>query len=198
MQIPQLISQLHFSVDQSQLSLQLTQGQEYRAQAFLLPSPMQHHAAFALSMLSDKCSLFIEQLQPDLALRHHDGHCHINQQLVTQNGHTLAIAKQLGDGGLVPYCAFKDMAIWLVENHRYFICPAAVQPVAQAILNIWPLDPYLAKHFLNSFVPLLANAEEKDFLAVFQARREPLANTNEWAQAYIKLEKKLHRSYLGH
>jgi hypothetical protein len=62
------------------------------------------------------------------------------------------------------------MAQWLEAGHRHFICSTAVQPVARAILNIWPLDPYLARHFLLSFTPLLCEATEADYLAVLSVR----------------------------
>ena len=111
---------------------------------------------------------------------------------------TSPLASTKGDGGLVPTRALAEMADWLEAGHRHFCCSAAVQPVARAILNIWPLDPYLARHFLVSFTPLLCEATEADYLAVFQARESPAMAQSDWVQAYMKLEKRLHRSYLDH
>jgi hypothetical protein len=51
---------------------------------------------------------------------------------------------------------------------------------------------------LLSFTPLLCEATEADYLAVFQARVSPSMAQSDWVQAYIKLEKKLHRAYLDH
>ncbi|MCR6554703.1 hypothetical protein NL539_22835, partial [Aeromonas sp. CPF2-S1] len=114
------------------------------------------------------------------------------------NGQTIALATTPGDGGLVPESDMCEMADWLEAGHRHFICSAAVQPVARAILNIWPLDPYLARHFLMTFTPLLQSATQADYLAVFAARANPANPHSDWVQAYMKLEKKLHRAYLDH
>ncbi|MCR6554704.1 hypothetical protein NL539_22840, partial [Aeromonas sp. CPF2-S1] len=102
------------------------------------------------------------------------------------------------DGGIVPEESLAEMAQWLEAGHRHFICSTAVQPVARAILNIWPLDPYLARHFLLSFTPLLCEATEADYLAVLSVRAGDATPRHAWAEAYIKLEKKLHRAYLDH
>lgn len=114
---------------------------------------MSSHASELLAALPESCSLFLEQACPDLTLRSHDGTLHNNEQLVTVNGQAIALATTQGDGGLVPESGMCEMANWLEAGHRHFICSAAVQPVARAILNIWPLDPYLARHFLMTFTP---------------------------------------------
>lgn len=198
MAFPGIISRLHPVPSQPQLLQQLHQGEQYRAEAFWLPAPLQAHASEILATLSDHCSLFLEQDASGLALRSHDGTLHNNEQLITVNGQTIALATTPGDGGLVAGSGICAMADWLDAGHRHFLCSAAVQPVARAILNIWPLDPYLARHFLTSFTPLLQSATEADYLAVFAARANPASPHSVWAQAYMKLEKKLHRAYLDH
>ncbi|MFQ1825474.1 hypothetical protein ACK38R_05310 [Aeromonas veronii] len=198
MAFPGIISRLHPVSSTEELAQQRLQGEQYRAEAFWLPALMSSHASELLAALPESCSLFLEQACPDLALRSHDGTLHNNEQLVTVNGQAIALATTQGDGGLVPESGMCEMANWLEAGHRHFICSAAVQPVARAILNIWPLDPYLARHFLMTFTPLLQSATQADYLAVFAARANPASPHSDWVQAYMKLEKKLHRAYLDH
>jgi hypothetical protein len=198
MALPGIISCLHPVSIPAELTRQLMQGQQTRAEAFWLPAAMHEQAAAVLTALDDKSSLFLEQPVAGLTLRSHDGVLQQDGHLLLGNGHRLALANEQGDGGLVPESGLAEMALWLEAGHRHFRCSAAVQPVARAILNIWPLDPYLARHFLLSFTPLLCEATEADYLAVFQARESPSMAQSDWVQAYMKLEKKLHRAYLDH
>lgn len=197
MAFPGIISRLHSDSDSITLTRQLRQGQLTRAEAFWLPAPLQSEAAAVLAALSDKSSLYIEQ-PTTLPLRSHDGVLQEDGILLLVNGNRMKLATALGDGGLVPESGLCEMGRWLEEGHQNFICSAAVQPVARAILNIWPLDPYLARHFLLSFTPLLCEATEADYLAVFAARESGGAPQPAWVEAYMKLEKKLHRTYLDH
>ena len=198
MAFPGIISRLHPVSSPAELAQQRLQGEQYRAEAFWLPASMHSHASEILAALPDSCSLFLEQEAAGLALRSHDGTLHNNEQLITVNGQSITLATTPGDGGLVPESGMCEMADWLDAGHRHFICSAAVQPVARAILNIWPLDPYLARHFLMTFTPLLEHATEADYLAVFAARANPANPHSDWVQSYMKLEKKLHRAYLDH
>lgn len=199
MAFPGIISLLHPVSDPIQLlQQQLSQGAQYRAEAFLLPASMSSHASELLATLPESCSLFLEQESQNLPLRNHDGILNNNKELTTVNGQVIALAITPGDGGLVSESGICDMAEWLEAGHRHFICPAAVQPVARAILNIWPLDPYLARHFLMTFTPLLQSATQADYFGVFAVRENPANPHSDWVQAYMKLEKKLHRAYLDH
>lgn len=198
MALPGIISCLHPVSTHAELTRQLMQGQQTRAEAFWLPAAMHEQTAAVLTALDDKSSLFLEQPAAGLTLRSHDGVLQQDGHLLLGNGHRLALANEQGDGGLVPESGLAEMALWLETGHHHFRCSAAVQPVARAILNIWPLDPYLARHFLLSFTPLLCEATEADYLAVFQARESPSMAQSDWVQAYMKLEKKLHRAYLDH
>ena len=198
MAFPGIISRLHPVSSPAELQRQLHQGEQYRAEAFWLPGMLHSQANEVLVTLSDKCSLFLELEHQELPLRSHDGKLHSNGQIITVNGQTMTLATTPGDGGLVPESGMAEMAVWLEAGHHHFLCSAAVQPVARAILNIWPLDPYLARHFLTGFTPLLQGATEADYLAVFTAREYPANPHSDWVQAYMKLEKKLHRAYLDH
>lgn len=198
MALPGIISCLHPVSSPAELSRQLQQGQQTRAEAFWLPAALHDQAAAVLAALDDKSSLFLDQHVAGLSLRSHDGVMQESGTLLLGNGQQLTLASTKGDGGLVPTRALAEMADWLEAGHRHFCCSAAVQPVARAILNIWPLDPYLARHFLVSFTPLQCEATEADYLAVFQARESPAMAQSDWVQAYMKLEKRLHRSYLDH
>ncbi|MGL5947657.1 MAG: hypothetical protein ACRCYV_01105 [Aeromonas sp.] len=156
-------------------------------------------------LLPNACSLYIsaENGAPKshamraLAPRAHDGKL-TTTDLRLNNQQLLPLSQTLGDLGLMPLAACAQFADALAAGHRHFIMPAAVQPVARAILNIWLLDPYLAQHFLTSFTPLLTTASADDYLAVFAARAEPESCNNEWVKCYITLEKKLYRAYLDH
>ncbi|ELM3717320.1 hypothetical protein RYR53_000308 [Aeromonas hydrophila] len=198
MALPGIISCLHPVTSPAELARQLQQGQQTRAEAFWLPAALHDQATAVLAALDDKSSLFLERLATGLPLRTHDGVMQEDGTLLLGNGQHLALAKEPGDGGLVPVNGLAEMADWLEAGHLHFCCSAAVQPVARAILNIWPLDPYLARHFLCSFTPLLCEATEADYLAVFQAREFPAMAQSNWVQAYMKLEKRLHRAYLDH
>ena len=195
MAFPGIISRLHSDPDS--LPRQLAQGLQTRAEAFWLPMAMQGDATTVLAALPDSCSLYLEG-QTTLPLRSHDGVVAENGTLALGNGHTMTLAREKGDGGIVPEESLAEMAQWLEAGHRHFICSTAVQPVARAILNIWPLDPYLARHFLLSFTPLLCEATEADYLAVLSVRAGDATLRHAWAEAYMKLEKKLHRAYLDH
>lgn len=197
MAFPGIISRLHPGSGPDSLLRQLSQGQQTRAEAFWLPATMQGDAATVLAALSDKCSLYLEG-PTTLTLRSHDGILQEDGTLKLGNGNHMKLSMERGDGGIVPEQGLQEMDTWLAAGHLHFICSAAVQPVARAILNIWPLDPYLARHFLLSFTPLLCEATEADYLAVFSARENGVTPQNDWAQAYMKLEKKLHRAYLDH
>ena len=72
--------------------------------------------------------------------------------------------REPGDGGIVPEESLAEMAQWLEAGHRHFICSTAVQPVARAILNIWPLDPYLARHFCSVSHPCCAKQLRRTIL----------------------------------
>ena len=197
MAFPGIISRLHPDSDTNTLLRQLAQGQQTRAEAFWLPAAMQDEAAPVLAALSDKCSLYLER-PVTLPLRGHDGVLQEDGTLLLGNGNRTKLAVTKGDSGLVPEQGLCEMAQWLEAGHQHFICSASVQPVARAILNIWPLDPYLARHFLLSFTPLLCEATEADYLAVFSARVPGATPQHAWVEAYMKLEKKLHRAYLDH
>jgi hypothetical protein len=198
MAFPGIISRLHPSPAPQDLALQLQQGQHYRAEAFLLPESMMGLASEISSALPERISLYLNQEQAGLTLRGHDGALHADGTLKLHNGQHIELAKAPGQGKLVPESGLREMGIWLEAGHNHFICPAALQPVARAILNIWPLDPYLAKHFLLSFTPLLESATEQDLLAVLTARLGSAIPQPDWVEAYMKLEKRLHRTYLDH
>lgn len=197
MAFPGIISRLHSDSDPATLPRQLSQGQQTRAEAFWLPATLQSEAASVLAALSGSCSLYLER-PTTLPLRSHDGVLQEDGNLLLGNGNRMRLAREKGDGGLVPENGLCEMSQWLEAGHQHFICSAAVQPVARAILNIWPLDPYLARHFLLSFTPLLCEATEADYLAVFSARESGAMPRPDWADTYMKLERKLHRAYLDH
>ena len=197
MAFPGIISRLHPDSDPNSLPRQLRQSQQTRAEALWLPAAMQSEAASVLASLPDKCSLYLEQATP-LPLRSHDGVLQQDGSLLLGNASRMTLATAKGDGGLVPEQGLQEMAQWLEAGHQHFICSAAIQPVARAILNIWPLDPYLARHFLLGFTPLLCEATEADYLAVFAARDAIATPQHAWVEAYMKLERKLHRAYLDH
>ncbi len=73
MALPGIISCLHPVSSPAELSRQLQQGQQTRAEAFWLPAALHDQAAAVLAALDDKSSLFLDQPVAGLSLRSHDG-----------------------------------------------------------------------------------------------------------------------------
>ena len=102
-----------------------------------------------------------------------------------------------GDGGIVPEESLAEMAQWLEAGHRHFIC-STVQPVARAILKHLASRSLPRPSLLAQFHTLLCEATEADYLAVLSVGAGDATLRHAWAEAYMKLEKKLHRAYLDH
>ncbi len=109
MAFPGIISRLHPVSSTEELAQQRLQGEQYRAEAFWLPALMSSHASELLAALPESCSLFLEQACPDLALRSHDGTLHNNEQLITVNGQTIALATTRV---MVVWCPNRACARW--------------------------------------------------------------------------------------
>ena len=120
MALPGIISCLHPVTTPAELARQLQQGQQTRAEAFWLPAALHDQAAAVLAALDDKSSLFLEQPATGLPLRSHDGVMQEDGTLLLGNGQHLALAKEPGDGGLVPVNGLAEMANWLEAGHLHF------------------------------------------------------------------------------
>ena len=101
---------------------------------------------------------------------------------------------------LLPTLFTGDLLRWLdAQQPKWLVVPLGTAPVIRAILNIHPFDPYLAAHYFRQYTPLdqaLTPADLDQLARRFMAREhlEPSA-LSEAAQAYLKLERKLHRQY---
>jgi hypothetical protein len=63
-----------------------------------------------------------------------------------------------------------EMAQWLEAGHRHFMLFSCSTACGAGHPQHLASRSYLARHFLCSFTPLLCEATEADYLAVFQAR----------------------------
>lgn len=96
-----------------------------------------------------------------------------------------------------------NLISWLDSPTSRWICaPLAILPVVKAIMNIHSLDPYLAAHYMRQLHPLLTHLSVEllaQIMDVKQHRKHHLdENLPSEVSDYLKLEKKLHREYLGH
>ncbi|ENY71071.1 hypothetical protein G114_15106 [Aeromonas diversa CDC 2478-85] len=180
MPIPGVLSRLHAMPSPEQMQEQLTQCHETRAEALLLASPLPADQAtqLAQSTLPLYCQ---EACEPPC--RHLD---------------PAEVAAQPGDATWAPEQALDDLLPWFEAGHCHFIAPATVVPVVRALLNIWPLDPHLARHFLREFTPLMQRRDETLLTEILTARRDAASPRAEWVQSYLKLERRLFRAHLDH
>jgi len=108
-------------------------------------------------------------------------------------------------GQLVRPENLSDLMFWLDSPQPLWIsAPLAILPVVRAIMNIHPLDRYLAAHYMCQLQPLLSQLSTESLAQIMNIRqyrdREYVLNENLPIEIsnYLKLEKKLHRQYLGH
>lgn len=179
-----VLSRLHTVNDLNEFDIQLKQCLETRAEALLLDhaldAPQQH---LLLEMPSD-LPIYVTQegIYPD------------SQRVNICSTPPSDDAME----GWAPESALLELESWLERGCRRFIAPAAIAPVLRAILNIWSLDPYLARHYQAMLTPLLASASEADLQAIFTARHRADVPRSPWVESYMKLERKLYRAYLDH
>lgn len=182
MQKSAVISRLHTISTPHFLHTMLRQCRQTRAEALLLSTPPDADSAallrecgLPLYKMGDEAQSWDLPLQP------------------------LGVVAATPDtAGWAPEAALGDLEPWLEAGHQHLIAPAAVVPVIRSLLNIWPLDPHLTRHYLRDITPLLREASEADYLAVIQARANPEAPRPAWAEAYLKQERRLFRGYLDH
>lgn len=130
-------------------------------------------------------------------------------QLVTSQesalGHWLRPASKYDPdrGELTPPEELEDLLFWLESSTpRWISAPLAVLPVVRAIMNIYPLDPYLAAHYMRQLQPLLSQLSTESLAQILDIKQHPEYVLDEnlpiEISIYLKLEKKLHRQYVGH
>ncbi|GAB3235688.1 hypothetical protein [Pseudaeromonas pectinilytica] len=114
-----------------------------------------------------------------------------------------ATKSHLDHGQLVLPEGLSELMFWLDSPQPLWIsAPLAILPVVRAIMNIHPLDPYLATHYMRQLQPLLSQLSVESLTQIMDIKQQrkyvldenlPIEISN-----YLKLEKKLHRQYLGH
>jgi len=97
----------------------------------------------------------------------------------------------------------EDLLFWLESSTpRWISAPLAVLPVVRAIMNIHPLDPYLAAHYMRQLQPLLSQLSTESLAQILDIKQQRKYVLDEnlpiEISTYLKLEKKLHRQYVGH
>lgn len=128
---------------------------------------------------------------------------HTNQELGLDHWMYPASKCDRDHGQLVRSEDLTDLMLWLDSSEPLWIsAPLAILPVVRAIMNIHPLDRHLAAHYMRQLQPLLSQLSTESLAQIMNIKhyREyaldenlPIAISN-----YLKLEKKLHRQYLGH
>ena len=155
MALPGIISCLHPVTTPAELARQLQQGQQTRAEAFWLPAALHDQAAAVLAALDDKSSLFLSSPQPGC-------HCAVTTASCRKMEPCCLVMASIWrwpkSRAMAAWSPSTGWPRWQLARSRppAFCCSAAVQPVARAILNIWPLDPYLARHFCAVLHPYCA------------------------------------------
>ena len=96
-----------------------------------------------------------------------------------------------------------DLLFWLDSPQPLWIsAPLAILPVVRAIMNIHPLDPYLAAHYMRQLQPILSQLSTESLTQIMNIKQHRESVLDEHLPIeisnYLKLEKKLHRQYLGH
>lgn len=180
MPIPGVLSRLHPVHTREQMQAQLHQCLATRAEALLLTPPLP----------ADQVSLLAQSTLPLYGPEACEPPCrHLDPA---------EVAAQPGDATWAPEQALDDLLPWFEAGHRHFIAPAAVVPVVRALLNIWPLDPHLARHYLREFTPLMQQRDGDLLDQVLAARGDTSLTRPVWVQSYLKLERRLFRAYLDH
>lgn len=114
-----------------------------------------------------------------------------------------ASKRELGHGQLVLPEGLNDLMFWLDSPQPLWIsAPLAILPVVRAIMNIHPLDPYLAAHYMRQLQPILSQLSTESLTQIMNIKQHRESVLDEHLPTeisnYLKLEKKLHRQYLGH
>ena len=190
----------------------------------LLSAPLDSKTLSLLNLLSVKailctstctCSpaatlIRLKNIQPfDLLTPAIDPGDRLGSQLITSQesalSHGLHLASKYDPdrGELTPPEELEDLLFWLESSTpRWISAPLAVLPVVRAIMNIHPLDPYLAAHYMRQLQPLLTQLSTQSLAQILVIKQNEKCVFDEnlpiEISTYLKLEKKLHRQYVGH
>ena len=190
----------------------------------LLSAPLDSKTLSLLNLLSVKAILCtttctsspaatwlrLKNIQPfDLLTPAIDPGDRLGYQLITRQesalSHWLHLASKYDPdrGELTPPEELEDLLFWLESSTPHWIsAPLAVLPVVRAIMNIHPLDPYLAAHYMRQLQPLLTQLSTQSLAQILDIKQNEKCVLDEnlpiEISTYLKLEKKLHRQYVGH
>ncbi len=190
----------------------------------LLSAPLDSKTLSLLNLLSVKAILCtstctsspaatlmrLKNIQPfDLLTPAIDPGNRLGYQLITSQesalNHGLHLASKYDPdrGELTPPEELEDLLFWLKSSTPHWIsAPLAILPVVRAIMNIHPLDPYLAAHYMRQLQPLLTQLSTQSLAQILDIKQNEKCVLDEnlpiEISTYLKLEKKLHRQYVGH
>jgi hypothetical protein len=127
----------------------------------------------------------------------------LDRENETEQGSVNAVKCEIPHNDLLPPNGLEELIPWLASTTRKWIAaPLALLPVVRAIMNIYPLDPYLATHYMRQFQPLLDQLSTENLDCILtrtrQARYEVDENLPAEINKYLRLERKLHRQYIDH
>lgn len=95
---------------------------------------------------------------------------------------------------------FQSFADWHADTlPQWLIAPAPLFAVAKGLVNIYKLDPYLARHYLRQLKPLLDALTPHDIDSLLWAKMDPLsAQLTPRQHQFCQFEKKIVRQYDAH
>jgi hypothetical protein len=170
--------------------------------AILSEQPHDYDEQQQLMNLKNICPLPL--LAPIEQQRQNAGyHLFLNHKSGTDQSSGSAATCEISRNDLLPPSGLEELIPWLASTTRKWIAaPLALLPVVRAIMNIYPLDPYLATHYMRQFQPLLdqLSADNLDCILIRtrQARYEVDEDLPDEINKYLRLERKLHRQYIDH
>lgn len=94
----------------------------------------------------------------------------------------------------------QSFADWHADTlPQWLIVPAPLFAVAKGLVNIYKLDPYLARHYLRQLHPLLAVLTPHDIDTLLWAKMDPSSHHLSANQhRFCQFEKKIVRQYDAH
>lgn len=157
---------------------------------------MQSEAASVLASLPDKCSLYLEQATP-LPLRSHDGVLQQDGSLLLGNGSRMTLATAKGDGD---WCRARPAGDGPVAGSR----PSTFHLFSRDSAGGQGHPQYLAPgplsrpSFFTRLHTLAVRSNRGRLSRGFCGQGRHRDPQHAWVEAYMKLERKLHRAYLDH
>lgn len=121
----------------------------------------------------------------------------------SQGDHHWILSSQPGASHMMRSTGLAELLDWLSLKQPIALCiPLPILPLMQSIVNIYPLDPFLAAHYQRQCLPLLSRMTDSHLAALWHSKQTGEmtqdAELQAWIQDYNKLERKLYRQYQDH